>query len=157
MSIKRCLSRSAESPVLSEKKIGDAAARIFDLLWNGHYMDEVGRRCQMRGDVSKISKIIGLTPTEQMLLRNYHFMSSRLQGTRQVRRSINHVIFSARCIYGCPVFMTVTPSERHSGLAIRLSRYRRHDPGGTRSAQDFLPYIGYDAPSLYPADHDGER
>ena len=103
-------------------EIGEATARIFQLLRDGEYLDGAGRRCKVRGDVSKITQIIGLTATEKMLLRNYHFMSSRLAGTRQVRRSINHLLFSARVVYGTPTFITVTPSERHSGLAAHLFR-----------------------------------
>ena len=55
-------------------------------------------------------------------------MSSRLAGTRQVRNSIRHIIFSSRVFYGIPVFMTFTPSERHNGLMIRLYRGRVKDP-----------------------------
>ena len=63
------------------------------------------------------------------------------------------MIFSSRVIYGCPIFMTVTPSERHSGLCIRMMRYRRNDPGMTSSsAAVFGPWIGSDVPSLRPAD-----
>ena len=82
----------------------------------------------VRGDVSKINKIIVLKPAEGAILRNFHFMSNRLPGTRQVRNSIRHMIFSSRVFYGVPIFMTFTPSERHSGLAIRLYRGRSSDP-----------------------------
>ena len=84
-----------------------------------------------------------------MLLRNYHFMSSRLPGTRQVRRTINHLLFSARVIYGTPTFITVTPSERHSGLAVHLFRYRRNDPAIVHAGKDFQDYIGFNSPSIY--------
>ena len=135
MSLKRSLRRSGESLGLNDQKIGEATANIFDLLWHGEYQDVNGRRYPVKGDVSKISKIIGLTKTEKSLLQNYHFMSSRLAGTRQIRRSINHVVFSARVVYSVPVFITVTPSERHSGLACHLSRYRGNDPAVTHFAR----------------------
>ena len=151
MSIKRALRRGGEG-ASSDRDIGSAAARIFHLLWHGQYLSAAGHRVPMKGDVSKISQIIGLTATERALLTNYHFMSSRLAGTRQIRRSIGHLLFSSRVVYGLPVFMTVTPSERHSGLAVRLSRYRRSDPGITSSAQDFMPWIGFNAPSLTASD-----
>ena len=64
MSIKRCLRRSDESEQANERKIGEATARIFQLLRNGDYLDGAGRRCKVSGDVSKITQIIGLTPTE---------------------------------------------------------------------------------------------
>ena len=56
--------------------------------------------------------------------------------------------FSARVVYGLPVFMTITPSERHSGLIIRLSRYRRNDPGIQDGYLEFEPWIGWNRPSL---------
>ena len=48
--------------------------------------------------------------------------------------------------------MTVTPSERHSGLMIRLTRYRRNDPGLLFAHKDFQPWIGHDKPSLEAVD-----
>lgn len=125
MSIKRCLRRSTDVETQGDKNIGQATARILLLLEHGSYIDNVGRVCKVRGDVSKITQMIGLTPQQKTILRNYHFMSSRLPGTRQVRRSINHYLFSARVVYGTPTFITVTPSERHSGLCIHLFRYRK--------------------------------
>ena len=77
-------------------------------------------------------------------------MSSRLPGTRQVRNSIRHVIFSSRVFYGIPVFMTFTPSERHSGLAIRLYRGRATDSAYTGAAHELRPWIGHNTPSLCP-------
>ena len=44
--------------------------------------------------------------------------------------------------------MTVTPSARRSGLAIRLSRYRRNEPAIRLANPEFWPWIGPDAPSL---------
>ena len=136
---------------LSDEKIGTASARIYKLLWDGEYMDNVGRRTKVRGDVSRMTQIIGLTPLEKAVLYNYQYMSATLAGTRQVRRRIGHIVFSSRIIYGCPIYMTVTPSERHSGLCIRLMRYRENDPGLICSATaSFRPWIGYELPSLCP-------
>ena len=92
-------------------------------------------------------------------MQNFHFMSSRLPGSRQVRNSIRHIIFSSRIFYGVPVFMTLTPSERHSGLAIRLYRGRASDPAFRSAAKDMRPWIGSQHPSLRPADsvHDAEE
>ena len=151
MSLQRSMRRAEEAPGHTDAAIGKAAARIYELLWEGEY-EEGGRRRAIRGDVSKISLIRGLGPTEQMLLRNYHFMSSRLAGTRQLRRRVNHVVFSGRVVYGCPVFLTVTPSERHSGLTIRLMRYRRNDPAlrESQASATFRRWCGYNEPSLFP-------
>ena len=48
--------------------------------------------------------------------------------------------------------MTITPSERHSGLLIRLSRYRVSDPALNIARPEFLPYAGYTQPSVYLPD-----
>ena len=110
----------------------------------------------VRGDVSKMTQITGLTPIQKMLHRNYQFMSSRLPGTRQVRRIIKHMLFSARVIYGVPTFVTFTPSERHSGLCGRMFRYRGNDPAIQHAGAKFRDYIGFDVPSLYYDSEDWE-
>ena len=48
--------------------------------------------------------------------------------------------------------MTITLGERHSGLILRLSRYRREDPGVRDGYPEFLPYAGHSMPSLCPPD-----
>ena len=64
---------------------------------------------------------------------------------------MGHVGFGAAIVYGSGIFMTISPSERHSGLALRLSRYRRSDPlvkAGVASGE--AKWIGFDAPRLSP-------
>jgi hypothetical protein len=100
MAIKRAL-QQGKAVGDSDKQIGDAASRIYKLLWDGEYEDEAGKRRRARGDISKINRIVGLTDTEKALVQNYHFMSAKIAGTRQVRRQINHNVFSARIVYGC--------------------------------------------------------
>ena len=60
------------------------------------------------------------------------------------------MVFSSRIFYGVPVFMTFTPSERHSGLAIHLYRGRSNDPAFAGAAQEVKPWIGPSTPSLCP-------
>ena len=151
ISLKRALRRSAATDG-SDRAIGEAAAHLYKLLWEGEYMDFAGRRQKVNGDISKVSRIIGLSATQQALLQNYFFMSSRIPGTRQIRSSIRHLIFSSRIFYGIPVFVTWTPSERHSGLVVRLVRGRRTDPGFLGSASVFAPWIGHAEPSLCPSE-----
>ena len=51
-----------------------------------------GTRVSVKGNVSKISRILGLTPEEKALISNFEFMSASLAGTRQMRRRIGHII-----------------------------------------------------------------
>ena len=149
MSITRALSRDKDDS-LSAQQIGKACARIYKLLWDGEYEDSSGRRKQIKGDISKISQIIGLTSEEKALLQNYHFMSSRLAGTRQVRNSIRFLVFSSRIFYGIPVFISFTPTERHSGLALHLYRGRINDPAFINVSEDWQRCLGFEYPSLCP-------
>ena len=133
-----------------ELGVGEAAKRIYHLLWHGEYWDESRqKRVPMQGNVSKLLDIIGLGDKERALIRNSQFMSGTLSGTRQIRRSINHIVFSSRIVYGNPIFMTVTPSERHSGLLLRLSRHRRNDPALASLPEQLRAYAAENVPSLY--------
>ena len=55
-------------------------------------------------------------------------MSSQLSGVQEVRGKIGNALLGARISYGEPLFLTVSPSGRHSGLLCRLSRVRPNDP-----------------------------
>ena len=93
--------------------------------------------------------ILGLTTLEKAILQNYTYMTAALAGTRQIRRRIGWVHVSSRIVHGVPHFMTVTPSEKHSGLCVRLMRYREGDPGlQTAHGTLFKPWIGSNVPSL---------
>ncbi len=135
MSITRALRRGGGAKE-DEVKIGAAAARIYMLLRQGEYMDAGGNRRPVNGDISKIHQMIGLSNVEKALLTNYHFMSSRFAGTRQIRNSIRHIVFSSRVFYGLPLYGSLTPSERHSGLILRLYRCRQTDPAITTMSKN---------------------
>ena len=95
MSIKQSFRRNGDEAV-SAQDIGKSAQRIYELLWDGEYYDSCKRRMKVNGDISKISQIIGLSVAEKALLQNYHFISTRISGTRQIRRGIRHLVFSSR-------------------------------------------------------------
>ena len=72
-----------------------------------------------------------------------------LPGTQEIRTKIGRVGFWASLIYGHGIFMTVSPSERHNYLALRMCRYRTFDPyvDSTHS-----PWIGMHSPSIETKD-----
>ena len=153
LSLKRAMKRGGADDV-TDANLQQHTINIYNKLWAGEYFNNAGRRVPVKGDVSKISQIIGLTNEEKAMVSSFQFMSARLAGTRQMRRHIGHIVKSSMIIYGCPVFMTVTPSERHSGLCIRLMRIHRKDPAlSTGIAHQFRDWIGYDRPSLYAKEH----
>ena len=122
------------------------------MLWEGQYLDSNDRCIEVNDDILQFVSIIGLSAEERALLQNYHFMSSRLAGTRQIRSTIRHMVFSSRICYGIPVFLSFTPSERHSGLALRLYRGRRADPAYASFTSTERQCLDYRFPSLRPHD-----
>ena len=62
------------------------------------------------------------------LLANMRYVSSQQGGVQEVRTKIGGALFGARVVYGEPIFVTISPSSRHSGLVMRLSRVRANDP-----------------------------
>ena len=158
MSIARALRRSTDQEIgRSAQDIGASAARIYKLLWEGEFVNHNGTRQKVNGDISKIAQIEGLDAMDKALLQNYHFISTRISGTRQIRRNIRHLVFSSRIFYGVPVFMTFTPSERHSGLAIRLYRGRGNDPAYSDLSEQQRLCLSYQYPTLCPAKQEDDE
>ena len=157
MSLNRTIRKLDSPDDNTDLKLGEAASRIFDHLQFGRY-EEGGRTLPLQGDVSKLGRAIGMTPMDRALLRNYEFLASRVAGTRQVRRRINHMIFSSRIVYGNPVYMTITPNPKHSVWSVRLFRCRKKDPAMTHGYPEFAQYCGFDTPSIMPTtSEDGEE
>jgi len=149
----RCLPKASEPMCVQEEEATKAAARCYQRLHEGTYIDAGGARRPIRGDTSKLLFAEGTTSKEQSLLRSMHYISSALPGTQEVRRQMGHVIAGAGIVYGSGIFLTISPSERHNALAIRLSRYRRKDPLVAPSiAPDECKWIGSETPALSPED-----
>ena len=135
-----------------DSQVGIAMKRLYELLHAGDYMDDTGQRKRLNGDISKLHKVIGLSPLQGAIIRNMFFMSAHLAGTRQVRKTIGHLLTAARVAYGIPIFITTTPSERHSGLTCHLTRYRLRDPGIQVGSPELAAVAGYLHPSLMEAE-----
>ena len=55
-------------------------------------------------------------------------MAAQNPGTDEVGVMMRHDTNAMRVRYGLPIFVTVSPDEKHSALLLRLSRTRRTDP-----------------------------
>ena len=97
---------------MSDDQVHKHIKSIFNKLEVGEVKQANGARVKIKGDVSQLSSIIGLTTQEKALISNFQFMSGNLAGTRQIRRHIGHSIKTSMIVYGCPVFMTITPATR---------------------------------------------
>lgn len=125
------------------------AARIYKRLHKGEFEDSSGVRRPIAGDTTKLFFAAGTKDEERRLLRDHEFVTSSISGTQAIRRRLGRLGFGAALVYGTGIFITISPSERHGGLAIRLSRYRERDPLlSQKHAGKEHPWIGKDKPSL---------
>ena len=127
-----------------------AARALYGILQHGFYRTQAGVRRPVAGDITKLPFAEGITPLQKRLLADFRFRTRLVPGTQEIRSTIGHVCFWSSIVYGNGIFMTVTPGERHSYLAIRLSRYRKRDPyiACERSEPREKLWVGADMPSL---------
>ena len=95
LAIKRLVQHGDGGPTQT-LNAGKAAMKIYETLWSGKYKTASGSELPIRGDLTKMSSAIDLSPEERALFRNYSFISGKLSGTRQIRRSINHYSIASR-------------------------------------------------------------
>ncbi len=108
-------------------ELTDAASDLYEKLSKGFWWDGRKKR-KINHDVTKLQYAVNLSPAERDLVRDMTFLSSTVAGTQQIRLEIGHALFGARVEFGDPLFLTISPSSRHSGMCVRLSRYRSSDP-----------------------------
>ena len=147
----RCIPKASEPMEVAEEEATLAAARCYQRLHSGTYTGPQGVQRPIRGDTSKSLFADGTSSRQRAMLQNMHFISAALPGTQEARRQMGHVGTGFNFVYGSGIFMTVSPSERHNGLAIRLSRYRRNDPLLDPSvAAAESKWIGAEEPRIRP-------
>ena len=128
-----------------------AAANLMHKLEHGTYLTQHGKKRRIDGDMTKLRYAEGITLEERKVMNDTNFRTKQVSGTQEIRTGIGHVCTFASEVYGNGIFMTVSPGERHSHLAVRLSRYRGKDPFVTelpKDRADEAKWIGADVPSL---------
>ena len=106
------------------KDLCDSAAELYRTLYGGYYRTAGGRRRAVGGDIAKLRHAEHLSGKAKVLLRSIQYVSSHLGGVQEVRTKIGNALFGARVVYGEPLFVTVSPSSRHSGSASFLFKFR---------------------------------
>ena len=104
------------------KELCAAATELYQQLQSGHFRTSGGRRRAIAGDIAKLRYCENLSEKAKLLERNIRYVSSHLGGVQEVRTKIGNALFGARVVYGEPVFVTVSPSSRHSGFRALLSK-----------------------------------
>ena len=125
------------------------AEKIYQRIEKGSYEDAQNVRRPIAGDTSKLHWAVGTSVGERRLLQNVEFITKMIPGTQAIRRRMFRIGFGASIIYGAGIFITISPTERHGHLAIKLSRYRETDPLlDPQHAAKERPWIGKDKPAL---------
>ena len=113
--------------VLQAAELVQAAKTLYSKLQTGKWWDG-SRYRHVNHDVTKLQHVKDLGPTEAKLLQDIQARQRVLPGSREVRRVVGRALFGMRVEHGEPLFVTISPTLRHSGLTMRFTRYRREDP-----------------------------
>ena len=114
-------------PNLTATDAEQGAKQILELLCSGVYKTPEGKMQKVAGDMTKVWRCHGLTPAAKKLLAAVEHTSQRVEGTQEVRRLVRWNLWSWGVVYGQSIFVTFSPSEKHSLLMIRLARIREGD------------------------------
>ena len=120
-------------------ELTEAAASLYRKLKDGQWWDGSKRR-KINFDFSKLPLAVGLSQMEKNLVKDLTFLQKKFAGTQEVRLMIGHALFGARIEFGDPLFITISPSSRHSGLCAKLSRYMEADPAIRCNLDDRTSY-----------------
>ena len=81
---------------------------------HGKYQDVNGKTQGVRGDMSKLRFVPGLSAAAKRLLSNIEHCSRKIAGTQEIRRLMRFQIQGYRVCYGVPIFVTFSPDESHN-------------------------------------------
>ena len=112
-----------------------ALRSLFHRLKHGTYSRKDGSKARIDGGTAKLTYATDLSDLERKILVNFDHISQCVPGTLEIRKQIGHLTLAGEVFYGSSIFGTISPSERHGNLRVRLSRYRRNDPA-VRHMQD---------------------
>ena len=111
----------------------------------------------MNGDLTKVWYADNLTAAAKRLLQNIEHNTRKIPGTQEVRKLMRYQTHACRIRRGVPIFITISPDEKHNMLMLRLSRTRKSDPvnkidnlsaqfGGLRTPQIDADFASFGLP-----------
>ena len=143
---------TADSLAAQAKDFCEAARNLYQHhLWHGYQVSRTGRKQYINGDITKLRFAHGLTAVEKKLLHNLGFKARTLSGSQELRLQMGHCLTGANVVHGTGVFITISPSERHSGLTLRLLRKRANDPWLQYGEPNFKALMQKLAAADYPS------
>ena len=90
-----------------------------------------GHKKNINGNIAILFAADDITSAEKVVLRAYLNTTSSIAGCQQIRKKIGACCFGFRVVHGECIFVTVSPSRRHSSMVLKLSRARQNDIGLT--------------------------
>ena len=99
----------------------EAAQGLCQTLQQGTVTLKSGKKIPVAGDTTRLYQADGLTPVQQRMALNMHFLAKNQPGSQQLRQLMGHCQFGARVVYGDCLFYTLSPNEQHSSVVLRLS------------------------------------
>ena len=132
---------------LQPKDIEAGAIQLLKAL-QGNYISQGGKPKPVKGDVSKLPYVRGLTPAARKLVQNMQHTAQSMPGTQEARKRMRFEIEALRIKFGTPIFVTFSPDEAHQMLYVRLSRARFGDPVRVASAHQNWDVSDRDYPPL---------
>lgn len=91
-----------------------------------------GQLRPVAGDLNKVAYIPGLSPLSGRLLQQVKHTISKVTGTTGVRTQMRFRGKSMQVANGTPLFVTLSPAEKHNYCTLCLARWRVGDPAVQR-------------------------
>ena len=79
------------------------------------------KKKNINGNIGMLFSGDDVTAAEKTVLRAYLNTTASISGCQAIRKRIGHCCFGFRVVHGECVFVTVSPSRRHSAMILKLS------------------------------------
>eukprot|EP00435_Cladocopium_sp_Y103_P028722 s3575_g7.t1 len=115
--------------LMTTKEIQAPTQEVYRQLHFGTYLDTNNELNPVNGDLSKVAYVPGLSVGAHHVLNNLQARTRKVPGTHAVRSTMRHQTHANRICYGTvSLFVTFSPSEKDSAIAVRMARARQSDP-----------------------------
>ena len=114
--------------MMTTKEIQDGVQEVYRKVNNGIYIDSNNEQKAVKGDLTKLRYVPGLSTAAHKVLNNLEARTRNVPGTHAVRTSMRHQTHAYRVKYGLSVFITFSPSEKDTAIMLRMARARQSDP-----------------------------
>jgi hypothetical protein len=114
--------------MMTTKEIQDVVQEVYRKVNNGIYIDSNNEQKAVKGDLTKLRYVPGLSPAAHKVLNNMEARTRNVPGTHAVRTTMRHQTHAYRVKYGLSLFITFSPSETDTAIMLRMARARQTDP-----------------------------